>query len=175
MAERQINAPVIHRPQSIIQVDRTQPFDPKNFPSSHGPDWYVVNHEEDRRSLAINEFDIDRILLVPTYDQEEERVCGRTNFLRLKASGYVLLDAAVFNAIIENPKILFTSGKKTEHILHIDFPGTYLWNSSCANMLFVLSMYVDNLKSTLGYRYRRVDVSRSRFDRSAVYSSSGLN
>lgn len=94
----------------IIQIDRLKAFNPAEFIGYPGfsiwrgsinGDGLSGEEEQDQRSLVLTEIDLARIRLVTCLRREENCINGERNLERLKLSGYIRLDAKVFQALWE--------------------------------------------------------------------------
>ncbi|MEK7182253.1 MAG: hypothetical protein AAB679_00640, partial [Patescibacteria group bacterium] len=80
---------VIFKPISqIIQIDRSQPFDPAKFISAG---WSI--EEQDERSLALTEVDLSKVVFETTLEKNEKNIKGEERLERLKEKNVVRLDA----------------------------------------------------------------------------------
>ncbi len=108
-------------PSIILRLDRSQPFNPEKF---IGKGWRIV--EEDERSLALTEVDLSRIRLetYPLKPGSKIRITGEEMIQRCKRLGYIRLDAAVFQTLLDHQHLIPESWKKTND--WILFDGTVL-------------------------------------------------
>ncbi|MFH0928616.1 MAG: hypothetical protein V1821_04050 [bacterium] len=94
----------------ILKIDRSRLFDPEKFIGEgwsfwKGPatgDGKTGLVEQDRRSLALTEFDLGKAGLKSCLKEGEEYVGGEEFLKRLTESGEVRLDAGVFLTFWEN-------------------------------------------------------------------------
>ncbi len=119
----------------ILTIDRVTPFNPTTF---FGYGWSIWRGPADRagrrgekqqdgRSLALTEVDFSKILLETCLREGESKITGEEKLRRLKASGRILLDARIGQALYRE------GGQKTLRWLHdthgityVDFMGTEL-------------------------------------------------
>ncbi len=107
----------------VIPIDRSKKFNPAKF---IGEGWKI--DEEDERSLALTEIDLTTIRFESMLKNGEKRVQGEEKLTRLKDSGYVRLDAKVFQILWENQHLIPTSWKEKTNgnTTYIFFDGTVL-------------------------------------------------
>lgn len=79
---------------NILRIDRSKSFDPVKF---LGEGWSIV--EEDERSLALTEIDPTKIQLETVLKEGEKRIQSEEKFKRLKKTGYIRLDARIFQTL----------------------------------------------------------------------------
>ena len=151
---------------AIIKIDRSKPFDPASFISKG---WKIV--EQDERSLAISELDLNVVRLERMLKSKESYIDGEENLRRLKSTGHIRLDAKIFEILWNNQQLIpekwkeKTDGKTT----FIFFDGTILLGpggSRWALYLYWVDGHWNWYYDWLGY-YRDVDIS------SAVLASVG--
>lgn len=105
---------------SVLRINRKKTFDPVGF---IGKGWKIT--EQDERSLALTEVDLSKVLLETTLKEGENVVGGEEKLNRLKATGHVRLDAAIFQALWENQGLIPEAWKEVGAIY---FDGTILLN-----------------------------------------------
>jgi hypothetical protein len=121
----------------IVPVDRANPFDLKTYGSLG---WSI--EEQDERSLALTEIDLGKIELVTTQQLGETSVSRGVLLSRLKAQGYIRLDAKVLQVLIENKSLIPEAWKRRvddDRIFAIFFDGTVFRTSEgrlCTLFLF---------------------------------------
>ncbi len=104
----------------LAGIVQATPFDPKSF---LGEGWTI--NEQDEKSLALTEIDLSRVILETCLIAEETSInTGREKLERLKAAGYIRLDARFFMALWKNKKLIPESWKGK----FICFDGTILLN-----------------------------------------------
>lgn len=137
---------IIGEPE-IVKIDRSQPFDPVGF---IGKGWSI--REEDARSLALTELDLTKVQFKTMLREDERVVKGEKKLQRLKESGYIRLDARIFQTLWENQYLIPEKWKeKTEgYTTFIYFDGTVL--RSPRGRRYVLSLCWDD--GRWGWRYR---------------------
>lgn len=99
---------------SILQINRSKPFNPAEFVGAgwtiwRGPasgDGLSGDEEQDARSLALTELDLNSIILKSTLKSGENVVNGEEKLKRLKASGDIRLDAGAFKTLWDNRELL---------------------------------------------------------------------
>ena len=104
-------------------IDRSVPFDPETF---IGEGWSIV--EQDVRSLALTEIDLDKVRF-STLQKRETSLDGILNLERLKQkTNFIQLDAKVLQALWKNQMLipLKWRGQKNGKGLPILFSGTKL-------------------------------------------------
>lgn len=110
---------------SVVQIDRSAAFDPEaffinkwgmpGFDFWRGPmkgDGLSGGVWEDVRSLAITELDTNAVVLDSTRKGREEYIDGRLRFWRLKRSGNILLDAKIFQTLLDSRHLIPDSWKR---------------------------------------------------------------
>lgn len=117
--------------QNLIRIDRSTPFDPVAF---IGKGWSIA--EQDERSLAMTEVDLNKVTFETTLRAGETSIQGEEKLKRLIASGKIRLDARVFQHLWENQELIPESWKTKSGIF---FDGTIL-RSPDGNR-FVLYLY----------------------------------
>ena len=153
---------------SILKIDRTKPFDPAKFFEEDGEGWKIM--EEDDRSLALTEIDLDKVRLESYLQRGEDYISGEENLFRAKASKHICLDARIFQTLWENPHLIPESWKeKTKgYMTYIFFDGTVL---RCPyGLRCVLCLYCDIGHWYCGFRW--LGDIRSVEDPSAVLTPS---
>ncbi|HEY4505721.1 MAG TPA: hypothetical protein VJG67_03450 [Candidatus Paceibacterota bacterium] len=129
-------------------IDRTKSFDPTFIGAGwtiwKGPatgDGLNGNEEQDTRSLALAEVDVNQIRLVTTLKGRESSIKGEERLNRLQATGHIRLDAAVFLFLWLNQHLIPESWKErvNGNIQFITFDGTVLRNSN--GYRYVLCLY----------------------------------
>lgn len=125
---------------NIISIDRTKPFDPVAFIGKGWSFWrgpidgngLEGDMEQDERSLAITEVDLNKIHPVTTLKGKEKGITGEENLRRLKASGDIRLDAKVLETFWGNQHLILESWKEKTNGLttYIFFDGTFLRSPS---------------------------------------------
>jgi hypothetical protein len=108
---------------TIIQIDRSKPFDPVSF---IGAGWKI--DEEDDKALTITEVDLMKVHFETTLKPHEEWVKGEEKLKRLKELPDVRLDARVFQTLWDNQHLIPELWKKdvSGNIRYIYFDGTIL-------------------------------------------------
>lgn len=123
---------------SMIQIDRTAPFDPVTF---IGEGWSIV--EQDERSLKLTEVDLSKVQFETMLKHGETSVVGEEKLKRLIASGNIRLDAKVFQTLWENQHLIpeawkqLTNGNTT----YVFFDGTILQDSDGHRFVMYLFWY----------------------------------
>jgi len=128
------NAKVIEGP-SLIQIDRSQPFNP----SFVGKDWTIWKgpvdgnglegvEDQDERSLALTELDLTKVQFETTLKKGEDCVEGEQKHKRLKEMGHIRLDAKMFRTLWDNKTLILESWKEkvNGYTRYIFFDGTVL-------------------------------------------------
>lgn len=121
---------------TIIPIDRTTPpFNPTEF---IGKDWKIV--EEDERSLALAEINLDEVQFESMLNEGEASVKGETKLERLKSAGHIRLDAKIFQILWENQQLIPESWKEkiNGNTRYIFFDGTVLFHpDGSRNVLYL--------------------------------------
>jgi hypothetical protein len=105
---------------SLIQIDRTAPFDPVSF---IGAGWSIV--AQDERALVLTELNLNDVTFKTMLHFGEKCIPGEEKLKRLIASGKIRLDARVFQTLWENRSLIPESWKSNRDIF---FYGTILRN-----------------------------------------------
>jgi len=108
---------------TIIPIDRTVPFNSAEF---IGKDWKIA--EEDERSLALAEVNLDEVCFESMLNQGETSIKGEVRLEWLKAAGHIRLDAKIFQTLWENQQLIPESWKEkiNGNTRYIFFDGTVL-------------------------------------------------
>jgi hypothetical protein len=93
-----------------LPIDRTKPFNPAEFISQGWTIWrgpkdgngLEGEEEQDARSLALTELDLDRILLEAHLKNGETSTTGEERIKRLNAANRIKLDAKAFQTLWES-------------------------------------------------------------------------
>jgi hypothetical protein len=124
---------VAERP-TIIRINRTDLFDPVQFIHHKG----LEIDEQDERSIMLEEIDVSTIALESML-RGNRIISGNEHLKRLKQTGYVRLDAKIFQTFWENQHLIPERWKGTkDYANHIFFDGTVLRNQ---NGKYVICMY----------------------------------
>lgn len=121
---------------SMIQIDRTAPFDPVTFIDEG---WSIV--EEDERSLKLTEVNLGKVQFETMLKDSEMLIVGEKKLKRLIASGCIRLDAKLLQVLWENKHLIPevwkhpTNGNTT----YVFFDGTILQHSHAGR--YVLCLY----------------------------------
>ncbi|TSD02917.1 MAG: hypothetical protein Athens071416_436 [Parcubacteria group bacterium Athens0714_16] len=109
--------------QKIIQIDRSQPFDPAKF---IGAGWSI--EEQDEKSLALTEVDLTKVVFETTLEKKEKTIKGEDKINRLKEKNVTRLDAKIFQTLWENQNLIPEEWKKKTNgnTTFIFFDGTIL-------------------------------------------------
>ena len=110
----------------VIPIGRTSAFDPVAF---IGEGWSIV--EQDERSLKLSEVDLTKVNFETMLKDRESSVVGEEKLKRLIESGYIRLDAKVFQTLWENQHLIPESWKQKTNgnTTYIFFNGTFLRDS----------------------------------------------
>ena len=151
-------------PTNPLPIDRTQPFNPSTFIRVG---WSI--EEEDERSLAFSEVDLNEIRFETMLRKGETSITGEEKLKRLKASGNIRLDAKIFQTLWENKNLIPESWKEKVggNIQFIYFDGTVFWSPDSYS--YVLFLYWDDGKWFWNYRWLYSD--RCAYDLSTVLAS----
>lgn len=108
---------------TIIPIDRDIPFNPAEF---IGKDWKIA--EEDERSLALAEVNLDDVQFEDMLESGETSIKGEAKLERLKSAGHIRLDAKIFQTLWENQQLIPESWKEkiNGNTRYIFFDGTIL-------------------------------------------------
>jgi hypothetical protein len=158
-------------------IDRTKSFDAAAFVGSGWTIWkgpadgsgLEGDLEQDARSLAQNEIDMNQVRLVSTLKQRESSIKGEEKLKRLKAAGHIRLDAAMFLFLWQNQHLIPESWKErvNGNIQFIYFDGTVLRDSNGSR--YVLYLYWSGSEWDWSVRWLGDDFGQSRV--SAVLAS----
>jgi len=119
---------------TVIKIDRTELFDPVQFINHKG----LEIEEQDERSMMLEEIDASAIVLESML-QGNTIISGNEHLKRLKQTGYIRLDARIFQTFWENQDLIPEHWKgTTDDAYHIFFDGTVLRNQ---NGRYVICMY----------------------------------
>jgi hypothetical protein len=119
---------------TVIRIDRTESFDPVQFIHHKG----LEIEEQDERSIMLEEIDASAIVLESML-QGNIVISGNEHLKRLKQTGYIRLDARIFQTFWENQHFIPEHWKgTTDYANHIFFDGTILRNQ---NGRYVICMY----------------------------------
>ncbi len=121
-----------HNLVSIIHIDRSKPFNP----SFVGKGWTIWKgpvdgnglegpEDQDECSLALTKLDLMKVQFETTLKKGEGYVNGEEKYKRLKKTGYIRLDAKIFQTLWENKTLILKSWKKG-YTNYITFDGTVL-------------------------------------------------
>src|SRR3989344_1008330 len=108
---------------TVISIDRSYPFNPEEYLCKG-----VKIDSEDQRSLALTEIDLSNVQFVSMLKDGELSINGEEKLSRLKASGNILLDAKIFEFLLEH-KIRIPphlEEKVQNQTYYISFDGTGL-------------------------------------------------
>lgn len=122
---------------NIISIPRNR-FNPTEF---IGKGWSIIAEETDTRSIDLTELDLTKVQMVTMLKDGETVVNGEEKLKRLKASGYIRLDADIFLMLWENQYLIPESWKEKVNgdTRCIFFDGTVLRDSG--GNRFVLYLY----------------------------------
>jgi hypothetical protein len=135
---------------TIIRIDRAELFDPVQFIHHKG----LEIEEQDERSIMLEEIDASAIVLESML-QGNTVISGNEHLKRLKQTGYIRLDARIFQTFWENQHAIPEHWKGTvDYANHIFFDGTILRNQ---NGRYVICMYWAEDKKWK-WTYCRLDV-----------------
>jgi len=107
-----------------ITIDRTKPFEPIFVCK-----WFTIEKDEtDVRSMALSEIDLTKVRFVAMLKEGETSITGEERLKRLKAAGYIRLDAKFFQTLWENKQFIPESWKQkvNGNMCSIHFDGTVL-------------------------------------------------
>jgi hypothetical protein len=120
----------------ILQIDRSQPFDPVKFIGKgwtiwKGPidgDGLKGDKEQDSRALAITDLDLTKIRFETGLKGKVTSMKGETKLARLKEAGHIHLDAGVFQTLWQNQHLIPHQWKEQTNgnTTFIFFDGTVL-------------------------------------------------
>ena len=105
-----------------LTIDRSKPFDPVAFIGEKG----LKIGEQDERALKLTEVDLSAVMLKHMLEDGEPPVVGEERQKRLKAAGYISLDARVFETLWNNQHLIPESWKGKS----VFFEGTVLVSPS---------------------------------------------
>lgn len=128
---------------NLIQIDRTAPFDPVSF---IGAGCSIA--EQDERSLALTEVDLNQVTFETMLRFGEVSIEGEEKFRRLKEVGHIRLDARVLQTLYENQALIPEDWKSKDFIF---FNGTIIRDSGGGQ--YVLCLFPLNSGWRWGYRW----------------------
>jgi len=135
---------------NVIRINRKILFDPVRFMQHQG----LEIEEQDERSIMIEEVDLSKITLESML-KGDMVISGEEHLKRLKKSGYIRLDARIFQTLWENLHLVPDHWRGTEDSpKHIFFDGTILKNQ---HGRYVISMYSDKDRNWR-WTYCRLDL-----------------
>ena len=110
--------------QAVIRINRAELFDPVQFLRQAG----LEIEEQDERSVMLEEIDPCAIALESML-RDETVISGEEHLKRLGQTGYIRLDAKVFQTLWENQRLIPKHWKgTTDAPKYIFFDGTVLRN-----------------------------------------------
>ena len=120
----------------VIEIDRSESFNPAKL---IGEGWTI--EEQDERSLALSELDLTKIQFKTMLKDDEPYVKGEEKLRRLKETGYIRLDAKIFQTLWENQALIPEDWKEkiNNNTRYVFFDGTILRSPRGAR--FVLCLY----------------------------------
>jgi hypothetical protein len=150
---------------STFLIDRGSRFSPTAFFKEQG--WQIV--EEDKRSLALTEIDLSKVLFEMMLKEGETVITGEEKLKRLKASNHIRLDAKIFLALWENQYLIPESWKEkvNGNVRYIFFDGTILRHPDGIRCVLCLSWYAGRWH----WYYRWLDYDWDVISPSAVLAS----
>lgn len=101
---------------NIINVDRSKIFDITSF-ACLDRDWNKP--EEDDRSLALTQIDLDRVKLLSMLNEGEKSISSEERLKRLVNAGHIRLDALVLQTLLREDWRIPNSWKVTRHIVNL--------------------------------------------------------
>ncbi len=122
----------------LLTIDRSKLFNPAGFSSLLNG--FVIGEPEDGRSLALAAIDPASIRLETMLQSNETQIAAAERWRRLKASGYICLDAKIFEAFWQNQHLIPECWKNKigRHIVSICFEGTKLRSpGGCRYVLYL--------------------------------------
>jgi hypothetical protein len=149
----------------IINIDRSQPFDPATF---IGSGWSIV--EQDERAVALNEIDLTEVMFDTTLEKGEKSIKGENKLNRLKEKGRIRLDAGIFKTLWENQHLIPEKWKEQTNgnTTYIFFDETVL-RSPGGDRCVLYLFWIDG---EWGWSSRWLEVGFSARSPSAVLASS---
>jgi hypothetical protein len=135
---------------TIIRINRAELFDPVQFIHHKG----LEIDEQDERSIMLEEIDPSAIALESML-QGNTIISGNEHLKRLKQTGYIRLDAKIFQTFWENQHLIPEHWKGTmNYANYIFFDGTVLRNQ---NGKYVICLYWADSKKWK-WTYCRLDL-----------------
>lgn len=101
---------------NLLQIDHSIPFDPVAF---IGVGWSII--EQDQRSLALTEVDLNMVILKTALRSDERKIKDEEVLRRLKEAGHICLDVKVFQTLWNNQHLIPESWRSKERVY---FHGT---------------------------------------------------
>lgn len=120
---------------NLLQIDRTIPFSPVVFIDTG---WSIA--EQDNRSLAFNQVDLNKVTFETMLRSHQVWIRGEEKLRRLKEAGHIRLDARVFQVLWENQGLIPEDWKTKGAIF---FDGTVL-RDSCGNRYVLVLIWRDD-------------------------------
>ncbi len=108
---------------NVITIDSSKKFNPAEV---LGRGWSIA--EEDEKSLAVTEIDLNTVRLEHMLQPGEEWIKGEEKLTRLKDAGFVRFDARIFETLWENKHLIPERWKEdtNRQTTFIFFDGTVL-------------------------------------------------
>ena len=158
---------VIVSAQTIINIDRSKPFDPTTFIGNG----FSID-EQDDKSLALTEIDLTKVMFDTTLEKGEKTVKGENKLKRLKEKNVIRLDVGIFKELWENQHLTPEKWKENtnKNTTFLFFDGSILRNSN--DDRFVLCLYWNGGRWVWSYYWLGNDFNVSI--PSAVLASSTL-
>ena len=121
-----------------VHIDRSKKFPVQKFV---GSTWSII--EEDERSLALSEIDLENVVLSRTLPLGKNSIRGYEKHEFLRATGCIRLDANVFWTLWNDQKAIPESWKEemNGHPTFIYFDGTVLTDSTGERFVLYLCYY----------------------------------
>lgn len=130
-----------------LPINRTTPFDPNSLYTGNGAGLQIKS--QDRRSLTLRKLDFGRVVFPkqPSY----WRASMACKIHCLEEEGYILLDAAIGQALWQNYCLMKSRGRVQKSVLmalqrrlgisYIDFPGTIVKGQT--GRQYVVCLYLE--------------------------------
>ena len=142
---------------SIIDIDRTKPFDPIPFPGEVAPgflsgEFWSIG-KQDKRSLRLTTLDISNIHLETCKTAFKNRLVGMKILAYYSDNGYTLLDAKILQFFWENKNLVPRSWKRKRgpfNTPYIFFPGTVFEEKRGGHVIACLHWYNGKLYRGIG-------------------------
>ena len=147
-----------------LHIDRSKPFNPTEFIGAGWSIWrgpadgngLEGEEEQDKNSLALTEVDLGGIVLDTTLKASETYITGEEQIRRLVAKNVVRMDAAIFQTLWENKKMIPERWKEktNNNTTYVFVDGTTLRSPNGRRCSLVFYVNAAHLEWSWGYDWR---------------------